>query len=794
MRKTVLVLMLLSGFLPFCKVYSQYDNMSMDELKQKAKEMGYNVNDNQTSTSPQVLPKQTTQDTVFLDRPVNKSKGSYLVSGFSGNENAKDLPAFGYNIFTYSPNTFEPSVNIPVPQNYVLGPGDEVVITLWGETQIVHNLVVSNTGDILIPDVGLVNVSGLSLSALKSKLYGILSKKYSTLDVSADGNVTNLDVSTGKLRSVKVFVLGEVNTPGGYTLPALSTSFTALYYCGGPTINGSLRKIQILRKGKCVSTIDLYNYLLSGDKSKDINLEDEDIIFIPPAGKRIAVAGNVFRPAVYELKDNETFKNAIYYSGGITYNAYFNRILIERLIPFSERKNYQNNILDLDLNFSSIDELNNSSFGLEDGDVINISGVNKMPENRVVISGYVEKPGTYQLSKSLMTVKDLILKADSLKPEAFLGKAVLIRTLPSEKKEITSFDVQKALAGDPENNLALENRDEVKIYNEETFFPTKSIEVSGAVKNPGVYTRFNEMTLSEVLILSGGLTDEATTKGIEITRLDTLSNDVYSQKMTVDLPSEFWKKDKHDDFILQDHDRVLVKTDPAKTFEKTVKVSGEVQYPGNYSILHEGEKITDFIERAGGFKTTAYSEGIYVKRNNPAFMKTQKLMVPDSLLKNINGRTIINQSLLDEEYASRIPIIWEDIKDNRNSIYNITLEEGDELIIPKDPHVVYVMGEVGIPSTVPYKDGAGLSYYVKQAGGYLESSSDGDEIVIQPNGKKWESSGWFFIPNADIESGATIFVPGKIEMKSDVWPVIRDVVSVVSASAVLILTVLNLTK
>jgi protein involved in polysaccharide export with SLBB domain len=393
-----------------------------------------------------------------------------------------------------------------------------------------------------------------------------------------------------------------------------------------------------------------------------------------------------------------------------------------------------------------------------------------------------------------MTVKDLVQKADSTFPEAFLSKATLIRILPNDKKEIITFDLAKALAGDPYNNLALKNRDEVTVYTEETFYPTKNVEIVGAVRNPGSFTRYQNMTLSELIILAGGLTDAATTDNIEITRLDTLSSEVFAQKFSVNLPKEYWAKNKHDDFILQDFDRVLVKKDPTKTFEHNINVQGEVQFPGSYTILYEGEKLTDFLSRAGGFKNTAYKEGIYVKRGARILKRIETAEIADTLKKAYLDKPLYDRESFTKEFSDRIPIPWDEIADNNSSEYNLILHPGDVIVIPKNPDVVYVTGEIGIPSSVPYKKGASLSYYIKQAGGYIETSADGEEIVVQPNGKKWNSSGWFFIPNEEILSGSTIIVPSLIESTTDSWPVIRDVITVVSTAAVLILTVTNLTK
>jgi protein involved in polysaccharide export with SLBB domain len=796
MKRALLVLLTLILFFKI-NIFAQEDQlkgMSQEELKKKASEMGYTEDDLLKIQQSQQVSKQKqaggdssqTQKTVIVTPPIAPPPSNYTLPAFAGRGNAASLPAFGYNIFTYSPTSFEPSLNIPTPTNYVLGPGDEVIITIWGETQFVYNLTVSNDGDILIPQVGLINVNGMNIEALNAKLYNRLSQVYATLS----SGKAHFSISTGKLRSVKVYVLGEVNKPGGYSLPALSSAFTALYYCGAPTINGSLRKVKVMRGGKVVSEIDIYNYLLNGDKSRDIRLQDEDIIFVPRVGRRIAIAGSIVHPAIFELKERESLKDLLVFAGGLNFNAYYQNVHIERIIPFDKRKDYTNNILSLDLNFSTIDQLYNSSYLLDDGDVVDISGINMLPENRVVISGDVRKPGVYELSGGNMTVRDLIFKADSLFPDAFLDKAVLIRTLPTEKKEIMSFDLGKALSGDPSHNWILENRDEIQIFKQDNFYHTRNVEIYGQVNKPGKYTRYNDMTLTDLIVLAGGINDSASTQNIEVVRMDTLSTKVYAHKFTVNLSKDYWNLKKEDDFKLQDYDRVFIKSDTTKIFQGVVSITGEAQFPGSYSILYRGEKISDFIKRAGGFKETAYFEGMYLKRVNPTLTTLQKTKLPDSLMfKNFNGRPVYDATKFQNEFGNKVPIDWESIKDNSESIYNLELQPGDELVIPKDSRTITIVGDVNLPSTVPFKKGAGISYYINQGGGYTQTSSKGDEIVILPNGKKWNSSGLFFIPNPEILSGSTIFVPSYIAEKSDAWPIIRDIVAVVSSAAVLLFTI-----
>ncbi len=803
MKKTHF-LFFLSLLFPLVAAFAQTNplgSLSPQQIQQKAAAIGYSVDTSQikqyeaaqgASTAASKPPQQPAP---AVTPPAPATASSYLVPEFADRGSASSLPAFGYNVFTYLPTTFQPSLNVPTPTNYVIGPGDEIVISLWGETQLVQDLYVSKNGDIYMPNVGLVSVNGLTMGELRQRLYDRLSKVYSSLLPGRNGTAsTHLNVSTGQLRSVKIYVLGEVAKPGGYTLPALSSAFTALYYSGGPTINGTLRNVEVVRDGKVIDNIDLYDYLIKGDQSQDIHLNDGDIVFVPPVGKRVAISGSVFRPAIYELKKGETLGNLLRFASGLTFDAYYQTVHINRVIPFNQRNDYTNNILNIDLNFESTEALDESRYPMDDGDVVTIDTVNNVPQNRVTISGDVRQPGVYELSGSNMTVRDLIVKADSLFPDAFLGKASLIRTLPSGKKKIIAFNLAKALEGVSSDNLVLQNRDSVHVYADGDFFPTRTVTISGEVRRPGSYTRLRDMTLTDLIIDAGGLNDSATTKNIEITRMDTINSNIFSTRYTINLPTDYWNVRREDDFRLHDYDHVLVKADSAKKFPQMVTVSGEVAFPGTYTILYRGERLASFITRAGGLKRSAYTEGMYLVRKNPQLSILKAAAIPDTaFLRIYQGQPIIDRSQFNEEFGNRIPIRWSDIQTDTMSIYNLKLRPGDSLVVPNNPGTITVAGDVGLPSTVPYKNGAGLSYYIRQAGGYTATSGNGKEIVLLPNGQKWYPSGWFFIPNPSILAGSIIYVPSVVKAPSaDVWPFIRDVITVVSSTAVLILTISKL--
>jgi protein involved in polysaccharide export with SLBB domain len=759
--------------------------VSESSLKKKATEYGYdltnnNVQDASEKKTPLVIEKKISS--------INKSIQNYNVSGFG-------VPAFGYDIFKYKPETFEPGLNIPVPKNYVLGPGDEIIISLWGETQLVNNFVVSKEGTIYLKSSGVININGLNLEEVKDKLFKILSKTYSTLASQIADNMTYMEITTGFLRTVKVFCLGEVVQPGGYSLPSLSTLFTGLYYSGGPKINGSLREVKVIREGKEVVRMDLYNYLLSGIKKNDISLQEGDVIYIDQVGKRVAIEGDIFRPAVYELFSNEKLKDLFKYAGGISFNTYIKRLSVERIIPFSQRKLHDKNKIVIDLNFTSKEDFLNSDFELEDGDIVKVFSINTLFENKVSIIGAVNKPGTFELTAG-MRVADLIKNADLLKDNVFVEQAVLFRTLPNEKKEMLTFNLEKALLLNPTENLILMDRDEIQIYMHERFFPTRSVQITGEVNKPATYTRFEKMTIKDLITLAGGFTFSADLNTIEVSRLDTTKIENYYKNYYFKFNSEYWNSEIGEDFILQDFDKISVKSDPKIKMGEFINISGEVKYPGSYSILKKGDKITDFVKRAGGLLNTAYIDGIYIERNNNYKMeintKLKSMADSLSLASGSNIEADLSEKRFLSQFADQIPVDWKLIQ-NGDYTYNYELFPGDRIVIPQDENVVYVMGEVAIQSFIPFRIGADIDYYIRQAGGLTKNSLENRIIVMLPGGKKWESGGLFRSAD-EILSGSKIFVPMEIKVERSNWEYARDITAIVTSGAVLILTIQNISK
>ena len=723
-------------------------------------------------------------------RPPLPSPAEFILPEFSSR--TPGLRPFGYSIFQNAPTAFEPIVNIPTPQNYTLGPSDEVVLNVWGETQLAYTLTVARDGYVVLPDVGKVQVAGLTIESLKRVLLDRMSAVYASLARGGARARSFLDVSIGKLRTIQVFILGEARLPGGYSLSGLATAFTALYYAGGPNVNGSLREIKLIRENKTVAVMDFYEFALSGKREHDLRLQEGDVLFISHAGKRVAIAGNVPRPAIYELKPDETVRDALQMAGGLRADAYIKRIHVERIVPFSQRKNYQKDILDVDFTFSSYEDLMNCRERLENGDVLTVFDINKERENLVSISGNVWKPGAYELTADL-TVKDLIARADGLREDTFLERGTIIRTRQSDlKKEIVPFVLRRALEGDPEQNVRLQRLDEVIVYPDSVFRPTHPVAIDGAVRNPGVYARAERMAVSDLIVLAGGLLTGADVSRIEVARLDTTKQGKIAQVFRISLPPEYWKAHNPDDFVLQDFDRISVRMKPEFTEPRVVTVTGEALYPGVYAIREEGERVSDLIKRFGGFKATAYLPGVRLVRSpGDGGIPARSPEIAEAALVDSLGRPL---PMFPRLASSEVPIDVERVLRDPSTVDNVTLQAGDELIIPRDPGVVYVQGQVSTPSSVPFKEGASLKYCIGQAGGYTANADEGSTVVILPNGKKWEPSGFFLAPDPEILSGSTIIVPTKLRERDTTLPLLKEIASITLSAVTMAYIVWQVTK
>jgi len=701
-----------------------------------------------------VAPTNTLTDSTNLSKEGNGEPKLMVVPGFHGRRTIDStLQPFGYNLFQLPATTFTPSVTVATPPSYVLGAGDEIVVNVWGETQMQHSLQVNREGNVYVPDVGLVLAQGLSIVQFRERLLHRMATVYSSLAGGKGKRGAFLDVSLGKLKTIQVLVLGEVQKPGGYAVNSMSTVLHALYLAGGPTKEGTLRNVQIVRKGETIAGIDLYGYILQGDRSADIPLLDGDIVFVKPVARRVAIIGRVLRPAIYELRDGEQLGHLVKLAGGLRFDAYADRVHIERVVPFDRRHEFDHDILDFDVTFTRVADLLSSPTPMENGDIVKVYGLAQRFQNRVVISGSINKPGPFELRQG-MRVADLIRAADSLKMSTFSERGTIFRTLPNLRVKVLGFNPRLALSGVESENSLLQNEDSVVVYADDQFHPRHSVKVFGAVRWPGEYPRFENMKMSDLVVIAGGLADGASLTAWELSRLDTTDLGSYTHVLKFDSPKNYWGGVDDTTGPLQDYDVLFVPFDPRFSAQKFVRISGYVMFPGVYSIRYEGERIADIFKRAGGLRPGAYLEG-------------------SRLIRRFNK-------------SGLVPLDFRRGVENPDSRDNVVVYDGDSVHVATTEDVVYVSGEVYVPSPVLFEEGEGLDYYIEQAGGYKKEAEESNTVVFLPGGKKWESG--------DILPGSTILVPRKLETPDDTLPIIRDLVTILASLAAITVAMIQVSK
>ncbi len=510
------------------------------------------------------------------------------------------LRHFGYDIFTQDPEIFQSSAVGAVDPDYLIGPGDEIIVMLWGETQFRQVLLVDRAGFIFIPEVGQVFVNGLTLNLLESKLFKVLSKSYDSLNPSNRKADTFLDVSLGKLRPLRIQVIGEVAQPGAYTVNPSATIFSSLYYFNGPTKLGSLRDIRLIRGGKEIAKIDFYDYLLTGKKLKDEKLQLDDVIRITKRKRTVSISGEVYREGIYELKENETLKNLIDICGGLKVTAYLKRAQIDRVVPFDQREGLGMDRLLKDFDLSSILNLNQDE-KLFDEDKVKIFSIFDSRENSVRITGSVARPGDYELGEGLY-LSQLILKADSLLGDAFLDRVDIIRTTADSKQKLIELDLKEVMFGDRIADIALIGMDKVHVYSKNEITTKKYVRISGHVKKPGRYPLLENMKIYDLVFLAGGLIDEDHRKSTFLNRGDLIRYDKdYISKFirSFDLGAIYEDQQHKSNVLLQSGDEIIIYPRSLFNLEKKVKIAGNVQNPGTYSFK-KGMNLKALILEAGG--------------------------------------------------------------------------------------------------------------------------------------------------------------------------------------------------
>ena len=683
------------------------------------------------------------------------------------------IQVFGRDIFRNSDLTFEPSMNIATPTDYRLGPGDQVVIEVWGASEANITQKVTPDGYISIPDIGPVAVNGLTVQAASERIRGKLSKIYSGMKTANVDLSTNVKVSLGQIRTIQVNIMGEVARPGTYALSSFSTVFHALYKAGGISELGSLRNIKVVRGGRTVATVDVYDYIINGRSHSDIRLQEGDVILASPYDALVLIQGKIKRPMYYEMKSSESVLTLINYAGGFTNDAYSSAVTVER------NNNKEKTIC-------TVDDMNYGVFKVKDGDIVSIGAILDRYDNRVEIKGAVYRPGFYAMGKDISTVRDLIQKADGLLDDAFTNRAVLHRENPDKTLEVISVNTKGILNG-TEPDILLQKNDILFIPSIYDLEAKGTLEIVGEVFSPGVFPYAANTKLEDLIIMAGGLTEAASTVRVDVTRR---LNDTKSTKKTKDISKTFsfsvkdgFVVEGEPGFILEPYDQVFVRRSPGYSQKINVTINGEVEFEGNYALNVRNERLSDVIKQAGGLTEFAYLEGARLERQltYEEYLQAKELMAMITSNNKVEGNDSIVVPEVTRTYPVGIDLV--EIMKNPHSEIDPVLQDGDVVIIPQLMTTVSVSGSVRKPNTVVYNPTMKLKDYISEAGGYAERARKSGTFILYPNGhiKELGKSA----SAKEIIGGSKIIVPQKAKSQWNIGTTLSTITTSVSMLAVI---------
>ncbi|MBM6866638.1 SLBB domain-containing protein [Bacteroides caecigallinarum] len=648
---------------------------------------------------------------------------------------------YGRNIFTNDKLSFEPDLNMATPQNYRLGPGDEIIIDIWGASEDIIRKEISPDGSINVPGLGVISLNGMNIADAKEYLKSELSKIYAD-----EGN--QIQVTLGKTRSIKINVMGEVMVPGTYTLSAFASVFHALYSAGGVTDLGSLRNIKVARNGKTVAEVDVYEYIMQGKTSDDINLQEGDVVIVPTYDAIVKVEGKVKRPMKYEMKENETVSTLLKYAGFFAPNAYKNSVRVVR----QEGREYS---------IATVERDNFGAFKLMDGDVVSADSIINRFSNKLEIKGAVYRPGIYEYCESINTVKKLLQQADGLLGDAFTNRAVLYRQRENLTSEVLPVDVKGILDGTAED-VELRKNDILFVPSIYDIKNIGNVYISGEVVKPGTYPYADNMTLEDIVITAGGLKDAASLVRVDISRRmkdnkGTHAIDTVGQNFSFGLKDGFIV-DGEPGFVLEPFDQVFVRRSPGYSEQKNVTVNGEVLYSGEYSLNYKNERLSSLISRAGGLTVFGYARGAKLTRvaNDHEIKRMQNVI---EMMRRELGESLANSLMLELDSVFTVGIDLEEAMKNPGGSADIVLREGDVISVPEMTSTVKINGAVMMPNTVTYQKGKKVSYYLDQAGGYSQNAKKTKKFIIYMNGEVTKVKS----RSKKVEPGCEIVVPNKVK-------------------------------
>lgn len=687
---------------------------------------------------------------------------SQLDSGFK---------VFGLDLFEGQTSLFDANTGGSADPNYRFGPGDRMVLVLTGDVEKSYSLTVTREGFVVVPDVGQLDVGGKTRAQVEDLLYSRLGRVYSGVQRGA-GARTHFYLELSQMGMNQVFVNGDVQHPASFRISRAGTVMTALYQAGGPTETGSMRNVQVKRNGEVVATLDVYDYALNGDASNDIRLENGDIVFVPPRGPQVRVAGAVLRPATYEVKAGQTVSDVVRMAGGFSESADVRHVQIERIVPPNERTTAGTDRRMVDVPADLM-----ATAPVRGGDVLHVVEVAKRVANRVSVKGNVWTPGSIGFTPG-MNLFDALRRAGGLKPDSYLGEVLIARLRPDSTREMKRTAVTDTV-GHPLNNFTLSDGDEITVFSTTEFRPSRYVTIAGAVRKPGRIPYRDGMTLHDAVLLADGMLEGALLTDAEIARLpENRAGGVTAVTMTVPLDSSYLLErganglylgppglgvpmNRAPDVLLHAYDAILIKRQPDWQLQQTVSVQGEVKSPGEYSITHKTERLSDIIQRAGGLTDAAYPGGVvFVRRRND---------------------------------VGRIGVDLPAILRNGRDIDNLQLVDGDSIFIPKFTPVVIVRGAVHSQVGVAYVDGANLDYYIRSAGGATTKGDGKRAYVTQPNGKvetrRRRMGLWSSEPHP--QPGSIVMVPEKDPNDRVEWAPIATAATSILGSLVAIAAIVK---
>ena len=650
---------------------------------------------------------------------------------------------FGRDIFSQANPSFQPNVNMAVPPTYILGPGDQVVIDIYGASQQTLIHTISPEGTITIPSYGPVYLNGLSLAAAKKKLKSTVGSRYQS---------SNLQVSVANTRTIQVNIMGEVRVPGTYRLSAFANVFYALYRAGGTSSLGTLRNIKVYRDEEVVAVIDLYDYILNGRMTGNINLQDNDIIQVGVYDRLVGITGSVRRPMFYEMREDETLETLIKYAGDFTGDA--NRKTVRLVRQAGERYQVYN-----------IDESELKSFRLEDGDAVTVDGMINRFENMVEIKGAVFRPGLFRLDSNLTTVRGLIEAADGLTEDAFTSRAVLHRLKEDRSLLTIPVDIQGIMSGRVAD-IQLHNEDVLFIPTETELRTNRTFTITGEVMSPGTYEYADNTTIEDLIVMAGGLTDQASMGKVDVSRRirdpkATQKSNKIAESFTFSLKDGL-VIDGEQGFVLEPYDVVHVRRSPAYSTARNITVTGEVNYEGGFTLEGKDMRLSDAIAMAGGLTENAYLKGARLVRQLTDEEKVREQATMEAISELMRERDSIAWSKMNLGNNYVVGIDLEGALKRPGSDKDIILREGDRIFVPEYNGVVKVSGNVMFPNTVFFQAGKGCNKYIDMAGGYGNRARKSKVFIVYQNGTVGLAS-----KGAKPEPGCEIVVPAKKKRESN---------------------------